>query len=125
MHIKYRIGEVAKSTLRHLRDTKETRIKPKPAPGLARKELPSLCKRTADVAAMHDGLSCRELAETLVGGALGRVLAKLGASIDRQVEQQAECESQKGPEPLSDSICSRESGVGLVGRHVTPDGGRC
>lgn len=35
-------------------------------------------ERVADVVAMHDTLSCRELAETLVGGSLGRVLAKLG-----------------------------------------------
>jgi hypothetical protein len=79
--------------------------------------------RTADVAAMHAGLSCRELAETVVGGSLGRVLAKLGARIDaRSALQQAECESQNQPQPLLDSIYSGKSGVGLAGRHVTPDG---
>lgn len=78
-------------------------------------------ERIADVAAMHDTLSCRELAETLVGGSLGRVLAKLGARIDAQAdrrEKNAECESQNRPQPLLDSICSEKSGVGLIGRHV-------
>ncbi|MCD2317612.1 helix-turn-helix domain-containing protein [Sphingomonas sp. IC-11] len=78
-------------------------------------------ERTAEVAAMHDSLSCRELAQTLVGGSLGRVLAKLGAHIDRR-ETITSCESQNQPQPLLDSICSRESSVGLVGRHVGPDG---
>ncbi|MCC2981681.1 helix-turn-helix domain-containing protein [Sphingomonas sp. IC4-52] len=78
-------------------------------------------ERAAEVAAMHDSLSCRELAQTLVGGSLGRVLAKLGAHIDRR-ETVTSCESQNQPQPLLDSICSRKSGVGLVGRHVGPDG---
>ena len=83
--------------------------------------------RTADVAAMHAGLSCRELAETMVGGSLGRMLAKLGARIDAQAEMRgaahdAECESQKQPQPLIDSIDIGKSGVGLDGRQVRPDG---
>ncbi|MFL0588313.1 helix-turn-helix domain-containing protein [Sphingomonas olei] len=64
--------------------------------------------RTADVAEMHDSLSCRELAETLVGGSLGRVLAKLGATIDRRAETAASCESQNHPQPLLESIYSRK-----------------
>lgn len=81
--------------------------------------------RTVQVAAMHDSLSCRELAQTLVGGSLGRVLAKLGAQLDRKLdrgETVTSCESQNQPQPLLDSIYSGESGLGLVGRHVGPDG---
>lgn len=81
--------------------------------------------RVADVAAMHDSLSCRELAETLVGGSLGRILARLGAQLDRQQDRgdtDTHCESQKAPQPLLDSICSGKSSVGLVGRHARPDG---
>ncbi|WP_085811348.1 helix-turn-helix domain-containing protein [Sphingomonas sp. TZW2008] len=77
-------------------------------------------QRAADradaVAAMHAGLSCRELAETLVGGSLGRVLAKLGATIDRGAPQRAGCESQNDPQPLLDSKYPRRNGLGLVGR---------
>lgn len=46
--------------------------------------------------AMLDGLSCRDLAKATVGGRLGKVLAQLGASIDRR-----ERESQKHPQPLT------------------------
>lgn len=84
--------------------------------------------RVADVAAMHDSLSCRELAETLVGGSLGRILARLGAQLDRQQDRgdtDTHCESQKAPQPLLDSICSRENSVDLVGRHAPPDGPTC
>jgi DNA-binding transcriptional ArsR family regulator len=77
--------------------------------------------RVADVAAMHDSLSCRELAETLVGGSLGRILARLGAQLDRR-NKDTHCESQKAPQPLLDSICSGKSSVGLAGRHARPDG---
>ena len=78
---------------------------------------------------MHDTLSCRELAQTLVGGSLGRVLAKLGAQLDRREAQKigrggivTDCESQNQPQPLLDSIYPRKNGLGLVGRHVGPDG---
>ena len=47
---------------------------------------------------MRASLSCRELARVTVGGALGRMLARLGARID------ATCESQNEPQPLTDSI---------------------
>lgn len=77
-------------------------------------------QRVADVAAMHDTLSCRELAETMVGGSLGRILAKLGAQIDQR-EKTAGCESQNKPQPLSDSIRTRPDGLGLNGRDATPD----
>ena len=77
--------------------------------------------RTQDVAAMHATLTCRELAETVVGGSLGRVLAKLGARIDAR-EKRTECESHMQPQPLLNSIYSLESGDGLTGRHTKPDG---
>lgn len=51
--------------------------------------------RTDDVTAMLSGLSCRDLAAVTVGGALGKMLEKLGASIDR-----LECESQIQSQPL-------------------------
>lgn len=78
--------------------------------------------RSADVAAMHATLSCRELAETLVGGPLGRVLAKLGAKLDQRHDAGVTCESQNQPQPLLDYICSRKSSLGLAGRHAEPDG---
>ncbi|AJP74803.1 helix-turn-helix domain-containing protein [Sphingomonas hengshuiensis] len=67
------------------------------------------------VANMVAGLSCREFARTMVGGDLGKVLARLGARIDAR-EQAPERESQNHPEPLLDSHKNRTSGVGLVGR---------
>lgn len=69
-------------------------------------------RRAAD-AAMLAGLNCRELAEARVGGALGRVLAKLGAALD------ASCESHSDPQPISDSIKISANGVGLVGQHAS------
>lgn len=81
--------------------------------------------RAVDVTTMHATLTCRELAETVVGGALGRVLAKLGARIDARetaAKKQAGCESHDKPQPLSDSIYSRKDGVGLVGQRGRPDG---
>lgn len=81
--------------------------------------------RAADVAAMHDTLSCRELAQTLVGGSLGRVLAKLGAQLDCKHERAGfvtDCESQNQPQPLLHSIYPGKSGLGLVDRDGWPDG---
>lgn len=46
-------------------------------------------------AAMLEGLSCRDLANATIGGALGRMLAKLGAAVDRK-----QSEYQTGPQPL-------------------------
>lgn len=51
---------------------------------------------------MKAGLSCHDLARVTVGGALGRMLAKLGAGIDRRV-----CESQNHSEPLHSLLNSR------------------
>lgn len=53
----------------------------------------------AELVAMRATLNCRELAEVTLGGALGRVLASLGAAIDR-----AERESHCDPQPLLESI---------------------
>lgn len=49
-------------------------------------------------------LSCRELAEVTVSGPLAKILARLGATLDRQ-----ECESQNDPKPLSHSICNNQT----------------
>lgn len=78
-------------------------------------------EQAEDLLQMQRSLTCRELAETVVGGALGRVLAKLGAALDRR-DMQSQCESQNQPQPLLHSICSRRYGVGLNARHVSPDG---
>ncbi|MBM6578443.1 helix-turn-helix domain-containing protein [Microvirga sp. SRT01] len=67
--------------------------------------------RDEEVAAMHATLSCRELAQATVGGALGRVLASLGARIDSIA-----CESQNHPQPLLDSYIPSSNGVGLNGQ---------
>lgn len=62
--------------------------------------------------AMLATLSCRERAGVTVGGALGRVLASLGASIDR-VTQDAACESQNHPQPLMDLFEQGPNGLAL------------
>jgi hypothetical protein len=70
-------------------------LRPAPAPDDA-------IQREADrheaEAAMRAGLSCRDLAQVTVGGALGRILARLGARID------AASESQNHMQPLRDSL---------------------
>jgi len=52
-------------------------------------------------AAMLASLSCRERAAASVGGMLGKVLASLGAAIDRDIA--VACESQNHPQPQLDS----------------------
>jgi biotin operon repressor len=52
-----------------------------------------------DMARMVNSLSCRELAEAHIGGALGKVLARLGAALDRGFPGN-ERESQDDPQPL-------------------------
>lgn len=64
--------------------------------------------QAAESAAMRSTLSCRDLAEASVGGMLGRVLARLGASIDRSL-----CESHDDPGSLPDIFTRRSAGVGL------------
>lgn len=70
----------------------------RPAP-LPVDEIQRDADQRADLAQMRAGLSCRELAQASVGGALGKALARLGAAIDRQ-----ECESQTDTEPLTESL---------------------
>lgn len=65
----------------------------------------------AELAAMRATLSCKELAEVTLGGALGRVLASLGAAIDR-----AAYESHSDPQPLLESLDMTTNVVGLNGR---------
>lgn len=66
-------------------------------------------------AAMLARLSCRELALVKADGALGRVLARLGAALDGRAADD-ERESQNQPEPLMDSHVKAINGVGLVGQ---------
>jgi len=53
----------------------------------------------ATTKAMLATLSCKELAEATLSGPLGRMMARLGAGVDR-----AEREAHDGSEPLMDSI---------------------
>jgi len=62
-----------------------------------------------ETAAMLDKLSCRELAQITVDGPLGKILAKLGAAIDR-----TERETQNDPKPLMDFIDMSNKSVALV-----------
>lgn len=62
-------------------------------------------ERSAAHAAMLATLNCRELAEATVGGPLGAMLVKLGATIDR-----AGCESHRDPETFSKFINKRKIG---------------
>lgn len=55
--------------------------------------------RAEEIASMEAGLSARELATAVTGGALGRMLARLGAAIDR-----TERESQTHPQPLTNLV---------------------
>jgi DNA-binding transcriptional regulator YhcF (GntR family) len=82
----------------------------RPAP-LPDDELQRLADRAADTEAMLSRLSCKDLANELLQGPLAKVLAKLGASIDRQ-----ERESQNDPQPLPESYIKEIKGVGLVGQ---------
>jgi hypothetical protein len=61
--------------------------------------------------AMLKTLSCRELAQITVSGPLGKILAKLGETIDR-----IEREAQTDPQPLTDSINMPSYSVGLAGQ---------
>lgn len=74
-------------------------MRPPPLPTDA---IQRIADRAGEVAAMDTTLSCRELARERVGGALGRMLAKLGAAID----QKAARESHDDPQPLLKSIYS-------------------
>lgn len=75
-----------------------------------------------DMQDMVRSLSCRELAETHIGGSLGKVLARLGAALDRQFETEAgsckQRESQKHPQPLLHFNKTKLDRVGLDGQHA-------
>lgn len=86
-----------------------------------------------DMAAMVASLSCRELAEAHVGGALGKVLARLGAALDAaqeghkgegQDDASFQRESHNDTQPLPDSNISGLNSVGLAGQQFRPDGQR-
>ena len=57
---------------------------------------------------MKDQLSCRELAEFMTDGALGRVLARLGATLDAVLSPR---ESHDDPEPLPHSFDQERNSV--------------
>lgn len=92
-------------------------LRPAPVPVDA---LQHAADEAAEQARLRGQLTCRELAQASVGGALGRALAKLGAAIDgvKTRGSVAERESHDDPQPLPDYIRNRFDGVGLVGRHV-------
>lgn len=82
----------------------------RPAP-LPDDELQRETDRLEEIEYMRSKLTCRELAESVVDGPLGKILARLGAAIDAQ-----ERESQTDPQPLMDSYIIGKNGVGLVGQ---------
>lgn len=86
-------------------------LRPAPVPDCA---VQHGADRAEDMAAMRRGLSCREIAEASVGGALGRVLAKLGAALDHR--DSIGRESHDDPQPLLDSFEKGSNDVGLVGQ---------
>ncbi|HTG38033.1 helix-turn-helix domain-containing protein [Sphingomonas sp.] len=69
-------------------------------------------QRLAETRSMLNGQSAAECTDPRVGGALGRMLARLGAAIDARDQR----ESHDGPQPLPDSFRKNGNGVGLVGR---------
>ncbi|WP_267414621.1 MULTISPECIES: helix-turn-helix domain-containing protein [unclassified Sphingomonas] len=69
--------------------------------------------RGEDQAAMLASLSCRELAKVTVGGALGAMLVRLGAGIDR-----LESESHSHPQPLTEFNNRGIKRGDLAGRHA-------
>jgi DNA-binding transcriptional ArsR family regulator len=86
-------------------------LRPAPVPDCA---VQHAADRAVDMAAMRRGMSCREIAEASVGGALGRVLAKLGAALDRRDDSGRE--SHDDAQPLPDSFKKGSNDVGLVGQ---------
>ncbi|MFD1789232.1 helix-turn-helix domain-containing protein [Sphingomonas floccifaciens] len=83
-------------------------MRPAPVPCDAAQRIDA---QAAELAAMKASLTRRELAQVTVGGALGRVLAKLGAALDAK-----ERESHSDPQPLLMSIEQGQADVGLDGR---------
>lgn len=76
------------------------RLRPAPVPDdMLQRE----ADRQEEVGAMLDSLSCREFASITASGALGSALARLGAVLDRRIDDE-ERESHNGPEPLLESF---------------------
>lgn len=73
----------------------------RPAP-LPDEELQRQAEHAEDMARMRSQLSCQELAVAIADGSLAKVLARLGAALDRH-----ERESQNDPEPLHHSNIRR------------------
>lgn len=69
-------------------------LRPAPVPDDA---LQHVAEQAEEQERLKAQLTCRELAQFTVGGALGRVLARLGLAIDRQTPVR---ESHADPEPL-------------------------
>ncbi|BCI72881.1 hypothetical protein SPKIRA_37110 (plasmid) [Sphingomonas paucimobilis] len=69
-------------------------LRPAPVPDDA---LQHVAEQAEEQERLKAQLTCRELAQFTVGGALGRVLARLGIAIDRQMPVR---ESHADPEPL-------------------------
>lgn len=89
-------------------------MRPAPLPDDA---LQHAADQAEGMAAMLDTLSCRDLARATVGGQLGKMLEKLGASIDRH-----ERESQNNPQPLINSLVQATNGGDLAGRRTALTG---
>ena len=73
-------------------------LRPAPAPDDA---LQHVADQEEEQERLKGQLSCRELAHFTVGGSLGRMLAQLGAALDRQSDLR---ESHSCPEPLLDPL---------------------
>jgi len=71
----------------------------------------------AELAAMRATLDCEALGRISADGALGAMLARLGAAVDRTA-----CESHSGPEPLPESIYKGKADDGLTGRRSLSNG---
>ena len=93
------------------------RMRPAPLPD---DELQRQADRVEDHRVMLSQLDCQALAKaSLADGPLAKVLAKLGAAIDRR-----ECEYHNDPQPLLESFNYSAERVGLDGQQIRPDGQR-
>lgn len=75
-----------------VRDYLPRRLRPSPVPDDAAQRIG---EHAEDMEHMVQSLSCRELAETHVDGALGKALARLGAALDRRFEADLETEERE------------------------------
>ena len=84
-------------------------LRPAPVPDDA---LQHVAEQAGEQERLKAQLTCRELAQFTVGGALGRVLARLGGALDRQTPVR---ESHTNPEPLSNLFEREPDGSPLPG----------